>query len=615
MKVYVGYVLLLIIVWAYSRWSRKWLGFNHYVSWIASCAFIILSLYVAAYLNGLYAMSWGLVVVGLGYGFIELWRFVRRWRSWQVNINLLSVWVLVFVAIFATTINSIHLDHYDNYSHWAIIVKFLYTENRLPEVTDSIISYTSYPMGSALFLYFAAFVSGFSDQVLMMGQFFLILTCLYAMFAVVRDTSRGLVLAMMFTMIALFNHFNIAIRMNNLLVDYLLPIMALAGVAGIYGMRKQINAMSIYTILIVGMLSLVKSSGLFFAVIVSVYYLYCIIKHLKTSSFKLSAILVGLLSTITSYIPIVVWNIYVKTNFPVTKHEVSVDSYQEIFSSKGSEVIQQISDLFLSTIFNIQTLSTQGIILVNVILLGAYLAIRFISKRKNPLLWQLVLINMIVLVYYIGIYFMFLFSMPTDEALYLAGFERYASSIVILALGLAMMFLARQLDYSFYEQRIDYRNYSSFKSIHTKKLYQFSTLLLLFTSTLLLLSESNGMLFNEKLLKDSFILDFENITDQQMDLTDERYLVVSTNAQDVNNYFVGFFGMYWLYSPHVDGRENFVMDAEDFRHEISRYDKIVLLDDHYTFNAMTELVSGQKFEPGIYDADEILAKAGWKIIE
>ncbi|MFW3480831.1 hypothetical protein ACRCJP_08645 [Aerococcus urinaeequi] len=44
---------------------------------------------------------------------------------------------------------------------------------------------------------------------------------------------------------------------------------------------------------------------------------------------------------------------------------------------------------------------------------------------------------------------MFLFSMSTEEVLYLAGFDRYASSIVILALGLAMMFLAREIDTHF----------------------------------------------------------------------------------------------------------------------------------------------------------------------
>lgn len=610
MRVYLGYLALLIILWSFGRLSKKILGFSQYISWVGSCAFIILTLYVSAYFNILYQMSIILIIIGLSYGLFEIRHIIRTRKKWKININLLGAWVIIFVAIFATTLGSIHLDHYDNYSHWAVIVKFLYTENRLPEVTDTIISYTSYPMGSALFLYFVSILSGFSAQVLMMGQFVLILSCLYALFAVVRDTRRALVLAMMFTIMALFNHFNIAIRMNNLLVDYLLPLMALAGLAGIFAMRNQLKGMSIYTILIVGMLSLVKSSGLFFALIVSVFYLYCIVLNIIKSKAKLKVIIVGITITVLSYLPITAWNFYVKINFPVTKHEVSIDSYQDIFSSKGTEVIQKITDLFVNTIFSIDTLSTQGIILVQLIMVAAFIAIRFVCKRKNPLLWQLMLINIIVVIYYVGIYYMFLFSMPTDEALYLAGFDCYASSIVILALGLAMMFLARQMDYTLFEQRIDYRTYASYKSINTKKLYQFSTILLLFSSTLLLFSESNGMLYNEKLLKDSTILQFELLTDQHMDLTEESYLVVSTNQSEVENYFVGFYGSYWLYSPNVDGRENFVMSEDEFVHEIGRYDKVVILEEHYTFNEMTNLVSGKRLEPGIYDSDIILTKSG-----
>lgn len=178
-----------------------------------------------------------------------------------------------------------------------------------------------------------------------------------------------------------------------------------------------------------------------------------------------------------------------------------------------------------------------------------------------------------------------------------------------------MMFLARQIDYTFFEQRIDYRNYASFKSIQTKKIYQFSSLFLLFISTLLLLSESNGMLFNEANLGDSIIFELEAITEQKMELTEDRYLVVSANKENVENDFVGFYRKYWLYSPNVDGRENFLMSADEFKAEISRYDKVILLDDHFTFNAMTELVSGKTFSPGIYDSQEVIRSQGWHTLE
>lgn len=353
----------------------------------------------------------------------------------------------------------IHLNYYDNYSHWATIVKFLYTEGRLPDVQDTIIAYTSYPMGSSLLVYFATYLAGYTDSVLMIGQFVLILSCIYAIFSVVRDTSRVLILAMLFNIIAAFNHFNKAIRMNNLLVDFLLPLLALAGIAGIYKMRHNLKSMSIYTLLVVSALTLVKSSAIFFAAIIMIYYLYeSMINHFgKKDKFKSSLLILS--TSVLSFTPIWLWNTYVKANFPVTKHEVSVTSYQEIFQAKDGTIIHQITDLFIDTITSLSTVSTQGLLLVQVMMIGAYIIIRWGIGRKNPILWQLALINIITIIYYIGIYAMFLFSMPTEEALDLAGFDRYASSMVIMALGLAWMFLARQIDYTFYEQRIDSRNF------------------------------------------------------------------------------------------------------------------------------------------------------------
>lgn len=48
------------------------------------------------------------------------------------------------------------------------------------------------------------------------------------------------------------------------------------------------------------------------------------------------------------------------------------------------------------------------------------------------------------------------------------------------------------------------------------------------------------------------------------------------------------------------------MDEADFRALLERYDKIVILEDHFTFNEMTELISGKTYAAGIYDSQTIL---------
>lgn len=227
-------------------------------------------------------------------------------------------------------------------------------------------------MGSSLLVYFATYLAGYTDSVLMIGQFALILSCIYAMFSVVRDSSRILIIAMLFNIIAAFNHFNKAIRMNNLLVDFLLPLLALAGLASIYKMSRNLKAMSIYTLLVVSALTLVKSSAIFFAAIIMFNYLYESIRYLLGKKDKFKSSLIVLMTRVLFFIPIWLWNIHVKANLPVTKHEVSVTSYQEIFQAKDGTIVHQITDLFIDAITSLSTVSTLGILLVQVMMISAY---------------------------------------------------------------------------------------------------------------------------------------------------------------------------------------------------------------------------------------------------
>lgn len=600
--------LFIFSLYGYTVIFKKYLRFPEKISWIATCGFIILVLYASGYWNVLYPAGILLFIIGCLLGLLS---FYQRYREKTLRLpttNLLTIWLAFYFGLFALTLFHSGLEHYDNYSHWATIVKFLYTEGRLPTAADSIISFTSYPLGSSLFIYYATLIAGFGSNVMLIAQFILIFSGLYAMFVVVRDESRTLIITMMFTFIAVFNYFNIAIRMNNLLVDFLLPILTLAGLAGIYKMQRQLMQMSFFTILIAGELSVVKNSALFFVAVILIYYFSRVLLLWKFSKSKLSLIGTGLVTAVGSFLPYLLWSNHVKKSFPQSKHEINLSLYQQIFGEKDSSITKEITDLFITTIADLQTLSTQGIILTNLILVIAFLFIRYGLQRKNSLLRYGFLIDLTVITYYIGIYLMFLFSMPTEEALYLAGFDRYASSIVVLVLGIVMMVLAREIDYSFYEQNVLSRNYRSFKSLKTKKWYQYSTLILLFFATILVLSENNGMLYNNIQFEDSVPASFSKVTDNQMKLNDNRYLVVTARKADVESYLVGYVGKYYLYSPFVEGREDFMMEDQTFNNLLKSYDYLVILDDHFTFNAMSEKIYHRTFEPGVYQVSDIVGR-------
>lgn len=152
-------------------------------------------------------------------------------------------------------------------------------------------------------------------------------------------------------------------------------------------MRNQMKQVSIYTFLVVATLTLVKASATFFATIIIGYYLFEMGKRLIQSEHKILATIYAIATTGLSFLPITVWKTYVKANFPITKHEVSVSAYQAIFEEKDTTIIDQISQFFVTTITSLQTLSTQGIVLTQVIVIVAYLIIRFRVQRRAPILW------------------------------------------------------------------------------------------------------------------------------------------------------------------------------------------------------------------------------------
>ena len=501
-------ILLRTALFILSIYGFKWLlqqalALDPKIAWIAACCLNILILYFGAFAGLLAPTTTGLAGTGWLLAGYALYRKFRQKQLFNPGLHLVTIGLLFYFLIFAATLLETKLEHYDNFSHWATIVKFLYTESRLPSAADALIGFGSYPPGSSLFVYYAAKMIGYNDGVLLMGQFLLIFSCVISLLAPIRDESRGLVVAMNFSMLAIFNYFNISIRMNNLLVDFLLPLLTLAGIAGIYRMRENIKALSVYFVLIASVLSLVKNSAVFFVVLLCGYYLYTVIGS-RNRFGKVWHIPVNVVAVFGSaLVPYIIWARHAGEQFSSSKHAVSLSGYKQIFLEKDASVTAAITEKFLAALTDLSTIPFQGIILFHLIMISAYLIMRFLIGRKNSLLRCTLLVDLIIAAYYTGIYFMFLFSMPTEEALVLAGFERYASSIIIFSLGIAMMVLSREIDYSLFEQGVKNRNHRSFRSLSTKKIYQLSSLGLLFFAIIMLLSENNGMKYNNTLYEES----------------------------------------------------------------------------------------------------------------
>lgn len=573
------------------------------LSWITTICSTVLLLYVAGFLGLLLPSTFVIFVISCLYGIYILYKQLRSGERFTTNFSWWHAWFIIYLVLMGNTLIGTQLEHSDNFSHWSLIVKFLFTEGRLPTNADTIISYTSYPMGSSLFIYYSTIIAGFKDNVMLISQFLFIAAALFSLGVFIRDKTRVLIVSTLFFTVVLFNYFNISIRLNNLLVDFLLPTLALSGIAAVYACKKNIKLMSFLFFIITAVLNLVKTSGMFFSIIILFYFIYELTQQMKKE--KVKVFLTGLTAIICSFAPILYWNYYVKNNFEITKHEVSLTNYQSLFQAKGATISKDILIKQITYLTDINNTNTQGTLLFVVVLLVGYLIIRIWTGRKSSLLRILVAGFLIILAYYSGIYLMFLFSMPIDEAVRLAGIERYASSIVIFSLGLAFSAIAIEIDYSLYEKNISLRNYKSYKSLLTKKIYQYSTILLSFASVLLLLSEINGIKYHNAQFHKTLPGQFQKVTDQKFELNHERILVVTADKENLNSYYTNFFSTYYLYSTNVIPKEDFMMDNQSFRTFIESFDSIVILEEHWTFVELFKQMTGDVPKIGVYAVKDL----------
>src|SRR5699024_10936567 len=114
---------------------------------LANVCVLILTLYVSAFFGIIYEVSVLLAVLSTIYGLYDVITNYPRGKNLLLRIKLPHIWLFAYCLIVGNILFQTQLEHYDNFSHWALIVKYLFTEGHLPLVEDTIISYPSYPMG------------------------------------------------------------------------------------------------------------------------------------------------------------------------------------------------------------------------------------------------------------------------------------------------------------------------------------------------------------------------------------------------------------------------------------------------------------------------------------
>lgn len=505
------------------------------------------------------------------------------------------------IALVASLINT-NFVHYDNFSHWAVVVKNMLITNRFPDAASAIIDFKSYPLGSSSFLYYFCRVVGNGEGVMLTGQVLLLFGCFYAIFGVIKDVRRFLLVALLGLCCSSLAIFNISIRVNNLLVDFLLPMLALAGIAIVAAGEKRFAAACFTALPVLALLVIVKSTGIFFAVLCYAYILFLAFKLKSEDRTETAFVRPALAMLVLSLATLVLWNVHTSTAFAgdTSKFSYDLSSLSAISIDKTPEQVRSIVSLFLKTAVSTDILATRGILIFNLLAVAAYLIARLAFHKRWKLLGTLLALDAAVVVYYTGILGMYIVSMPLDEALRLAGFERYASSMALFLIGALSMRAVSDVEHSFY--RPGGRNGRAFKSLFTKNLYQGATMALTLAAALVLLSELNGMNSIKQEYPASLPARVEALVGDNWSNVDDdtRYLFYSSDQEgEVSSYYLPYVGRYFLFAAQVDAVSEFSDDA--FMGQIQTYDKFVILESTPKIRAYMEAHANLPGEPGIYD--------------
>jgi len=582
----------------------------------ASYIFVFASIACLEYLAGLVGVL-PLMAVLLFFGGLFALTLIILQQKIKIAFNRLSLSALNLaffaglVALVASLIDT-RFVHYDNFSHWAVVVKNMLITNRFPDAYSAIIDFKSYPLGSSSFLYYFCGVVGGDEGIMLTGQILLLFACFYAMFGVIRDVKRFLLVGVLGLCCSTMAYFNISIRVNNLLVDFLLPALALASVAIITSERKRFSAACFTALPVLALLVIVKSTGIFFAALCYVFLLARAVRLHRDDRDGAIFVRPALAVIVLSLVTLVLWNIHTANVFvgETSKFSYDLQNLSGLQIDKTPEQIRSIVTLFLQAAVSLRGIAAQGILIFNVLALAAYLIARFAMHKRWKLLGTLLALDAAIIVYYAGILGMYIVSMPPDEALRLAGFDRYASSMVLFFIGALSMRAVSDVENSFYQQQGDRRDIHAFRSLFTKNLYQGATAGFALVTALILLSELNGMNSIKAAYPESLPARVSALVGDRWEEPDNetRYLIYSSDGEDeVTSYYLPYVGRYFLFASQVDAVSSFTDDA--FMGQIQTYDKFVILESTPAIQTYMEAHANLSGEPGVYDVIETFAEA------
>lgn len=151
-------------------------------------------LFLAGLLNLLPEVTMGLYLIGFAGILYSLYK-EKDISFLKPYINVGYAVLLILLVIFAVYLRGKIFAHYDNFSHWALVVRRMLTVNRYPNFEDTLIMFQAYPLGSATYIYYFAKLISISESVQMLAQTYMLLAAILPLFSFAKKNQAAVAIA------------------------------------------------------------------------------------------------------------------------------------------------------------------------------------------------------------------------------------------------------------------------------------------------------------------------------------------------------------------------------------------------------------------------------------
>ncbi len=381
-----------------------------------------------------------LTAVGLAFLGMTVLKFDKKNKLKELRGYILTPGLVIYIGLFALSIfinKDRILQNYDEFNHWAVIIKNMFMYNSYGTNSESIVAFNEYPPFTAVFQYlFLDINKVYSEDIILMAQNILYFSIIIPITKNIRwnkSIKKTFIILPLMVFVPLFFYENFYL---DILVDAILGVMFAYTIYVAYD-EKDVTFKYVQICTGIIMLALTKTSGIGLAVLALIIILIRTIlnnkrnKKILKRELRMFAIITIIAAILTS-----IW--YVKVN--TAKKRWDFEQYIKSENLKPEEQKQVAKSFGMSILFN-QTITERKLTVLMTITVFACIQAYtvYIMKDKNFSYYSWAMMCSIP-IYLIMLLITYATIFIPMEASQLTCFERYSCTI-LLAYAIFQMFV------------------------------------------------------------------------------------------------------------------------------------------------------------------------------